>query len=66
LEGVYLAGVMTRVQEGYAITSILDTHSEKVEIDEPVLEVTDVEPGNVGDPGESDDSNRYRAEPKGC
>jgi hypothetical protein len=60
LEGVYLAGAMTRVQEGYAITSILNAHSEEVEIDEPVLEVTDVEPGNVGDPGESDDSNRYR------
>jgi hypothetical protein len=42
-KGVYLAGAMTRVQAGYAITSIANTNSEEVEIDEPVLEVTEIE-----------------------
>jgi hypothetical protein len=34
-EDIYLAGAVTRVQAGYAITSIANTTSEEVEIDEP-------------------------------
>jgi hypothetical protein len=41
-EGVYLAGAMTKVQAGYAITRIANTNSEEVEIDEQVLEVAEI------------------------
>jgi hypothetical protein len=41
-KSVYLAGAMTKVQAGYAITSIANTNSELVEIEEPVLEVTEI------------------------
>jgi transposase InsO family protein len=41
-KGVYLAGAMTKVQAGYAITSIANTNSEEVEIEEPELEVTEI------------------------
>jgi len=40
-EGVYLAGAITEVQGGYAITSNVNTTNET---DEPVLKVTEVEP----------------------
>jgi hypothetical protein len=50
---------MTRVQAGYAITSIMNTNSEEVERDEPVLEVTEVEPGNEGNLQERDVSDRH-------
>jgi hypothetical protein len=43
--GVYLAGAVTTVQAGYAITSIVNTNSEGVEIDEPVLEMEEIETG---------------------
>lgn len=42
-EGVYLAGAVTKLQADYAITSIVNTTDETVEIDEPVLNVTEVE-----------------------
>ena len=48
---------MTKVQEGYAITSIPNTNNE-VETDEPVLEVTEIEPGTEGHPQERDVSGR--------
>jgi hypothetical protein len=48
-EGIYLAGAVTKVQGGYAITSIANTTSGEVEIDEPVLELTETEPG-TGEP----------------
>ena len=41
-KGVYLAGAMTEVRAGYAITSIAKTNNE-VEIDEPVLELEKIE-----------------------
>jgi hypothetical protein len=51
-EGVYLAGAITKVQAGYAITSIVNTTNEKVETDDPVLKVTEVEPEtSTGSPG---------------
>jgi hypothetical protein len=56
---MYLAGAMTRVQAGYAISSITNTNSEEVGIDEPVLEMTEVEPGNEGNPQERDVSDRH-------
>ena len=43
--GVYIAGAMTGVQAGYAITSVANTNSEDVEIDEPELQVTAIEAG---------------------
>ena len=36
---------MTRFQAGYAITSVANTNSEDVEIDEAELEVTAIEAG---------------------
>jgi len=45
-EGVYLAGAMRKIQAGYAITSIGNTKSEEVEIDELVLEVAEIKPRN--------------------
>jgi hypothetical protein len=50
---------MTRVQAGYVITSIANTNSEEVEIDEPVLEVTEIEPGTGEYPRGRDVSNRH-------
>jgi hypothetical protein len=40
---VYLAGTITKVQAGYAITSIVNTTNETMEIDEPILRVAEVE-----------------------
>jgi hypothetical protein len=40
---------MTKVQGGYVITSIANTTSGEVEIDEPVIEMTEIEPG-AGEP----------------
>jgi len=58
-EGVYLAGGMTRVQACYTITSIANTKNEKVEIDAPVFEVAEVEPGNEENPQERDVSDKH-------
>jgi hypothetical protein len=41
---------MTRVQAGYTVTSIANTNSEEVGIDEPVLEVAEIEIGTKGHP----------------
>ena len=41
--GVYLAGAITKVQAGRAITSIVNTTDNEVEIDEPVLKITELE-----------------------
>jgi len=49
-EGVYLVGAMTKIQAGYAITSIANTNSEETEIDEPVLDVEEIEPGTEEHP----------------
>ena len=57
-EGVYLAGAMTKVREGYAISSIANTNNEEVEIDEPVLEMMEIEPGTEWHPQEGDVSGR--------
>ena len=38
-EGIYLAGAVTKVYKGYAITSIVNTTNNEVEVDEPVLEL---------------------------
>ena len=46
---MYLAGAITKVQAGYAITSIVNTTEEAMEIDEPVLSVTEVETGTSVD-----------------
>ena len=46
-ERSYLAGAMTKVQRGYVVTSIINTTSGEVEIDEPVLEMVEIEPGTV-------------------
>jgi hypothetical protein len=57
-EGFYLAGAMTKIQAGYAITSIANTNIEEVEIDEPVLEVAEIEPGTEEHPQEGGVSGR--------
>jgi hypothetical protein len=42
-KGVYLEAAMTEVRAGYVKTSIVNTNNEEVEIDEPVLELEEVE-----------------------
>jgi transposase InsO family protein len=42
-KGVYLAGALTEVRAGYAITSVANTNDERIEIDEPVLELEEIE-----------------------
>jgi hypothetical protein len=37
--GMYLAGTMTRVKDGYGVTSILNATEEDLEMDEPVMGV---------------------------
>ena len=58
-EGVYLAGALTKVQAGYAITSIVNTTNEVVEIDEPVMRVTEVEPGTSWGPPGAENVGRH-------
>jgi ribosomal protein S1 len=57
-EGVYLAGAITKVQAGCAITSIVNTTDEKVKIEEPVLKITEYEPETLSEPP-GDDSTGY-------
>jgi len=55
---------MTKIQASYAITSIVNTTNEAVEIEEPVLRVTEVEPGpSLGPPG-SESTGRYLDRPR--
>ena len=54
--GVYLAGAATQITRGYAITSVLNTTSDRVEIEEPVLQVTELEPGTLGGLPKGDDA----------
>jgi hypothetical protein len=49
-EGVYLAGAITKVRAGFAITSIVNTNEKSVEIDAPVLKVTGIEPEPLTEP----------------
>jgi hypothetical protein len=49
-DGVYLAGAITKVRAGFAITSIVNTNEETVEISAPVLRVTEIEPGTPAEP----------------
>jgi Zinc knuckle./Retroviral aspartyl protease. len=52
-KGVCLAGAISKVQAGYATTSTVNTTNEKVEIDEPVLKVTEGEQRtSTGSPGD--------------
>jgi hypothetical protein len=61
-EGVYLAAAITKAQESYAITSIANTNSD-VEIDEPVLEVAEIERGTEVHPQDGDSGRQLnRAE----
>ncbi|XP_023705571.2 uncharacterized protein LOC111863458 [Cryptotermes secundus] len=43
-EGVFMAGSLTKVIHGYGITSILNTNDEEAEIQEPLVELNEVEP----------------------
>ncbi len=56
--GVYLAGAMTGVQAGYAITRVTNTNSEDIKIDEPELEVTAIETGPDEQSPERDGNGR--------
>jgi hypothetical protein len=44
-DGVYLAGAITKVREGFALTSIVNTNEKPVEIETLMLRVADVETG---------------------
>ncbi len=55
---MYLAGTITRVQAGYAITSVANTNSEYIEIDEPELEVKAIETGTDEQSPERDGKGR--------
>ena len=64
-EGVYMAGAITKVRSGFAITSIVNTNENMVEIEAPVLRVAEIEPGTwvepleeVGKEGHATRSNR--------
>lgn len=43
-EGIFMAGSLTKVIDGYVITSILNTNEEEAEIQEPLVELNEVEP----------------------
>lgn len=58
-EGVYLAGALTKVQAGYAITGIVNATDEVVDIDESVLRVTEIEPSTQIGPPCEDNNGRY-------
>ena len=45
LEGVYLAGALTKVRAGFALSSIVNTNDNMAMIDTPVLRVTETELG---------------------
>jgi hypothetical protein len=62
-EGVYLAGTMTTVQAGYPITSIANTTDETVEIEEPVLKVTEVKPDSPLETSGEGNTGRYLDRP---
>jgi hypothetical protein len=64
IEGVYLAGALTKVQAGYAITSIVNATNEVVEIDEPVLRVTEIEPSAPLGPLGDDSKGRHLDRPE--
>jgi len=56
---VYLAGAITKVLVGCAITSIVNTTDEKVQIEEPVLKITEVEPETLSEPPGDDSTGHY-------
>ena len=58
-EGVYLAGAITKVQAGCAITSIVNNTDKKVEIEKPVLKITEVEPETLSEPPADDSTGHY-------
>jgi hypothetical protein len=58
-EGVYLAGAITKVQAGCAITSIVNTTDKKVEIEKPVLKIMEVEPETLSEPPGDDSTGQY-------
>jgi hypothetical protein len=47
---VYLAGAVTKVRAGFAMTSLVKTDDETMEIDTSVLRVTEIEPGTPAEP----------------
>jgi hypothetical protein len=42
-EGVYMAGSLTKVMDGYVLTSILNMSDQDVEIQEPLVELDEIE-----------------------
>ena len=45
--GVYLAGSIVRIVNGYALTSISNTTEEEVELGEPTVQITELETANL-------------------
>ena len=44
--GVYLAGSLVKIANGYALTSVLNTTEEEVELGEPAVQITELETAN--------------------
>ena len=44
-EGVILGASLTKVVDGYAMTSILNANDEEVDIHEPLVELDEIDPG---------------------
>jgi hypothetical protein len=62
-EGVYMAGAITKVRSGFAITSIVNTNENMVEIEAPVLRVVEIEPGTLTGSLEEVGKKEYAARP---
>lgn len=60
-EGVYMAGAVTKVRSGFAITSIVNTNENMVEIEAPVLRVVEIEPGTLAGSLEKVGKKEYAA-----
>jgi hypothetical protein len=43
-EGVFIAASLTKVVDGYVMTSILNTNDREVEMQEPLVELDEVDP----------------------
>ena len=57
--GVYLAGSIVKVVNGYALTSVLNTTEEEVELGEPTVQITELETaGSIPEGPESSDRAR--------
>jgi hypothetical protein len=59
-EGVFLAEALTRATDGYVMTSILNTNDSEIEIEEPVIELEEVDLDREMDQGCVNYENREK------